>query len=329
MDFRFCKQASRESLAAAQYDPKKLTVIHSGAALLLSLVVFVLSFLLSSGIDSTGGLSGIGTRSLLELGQALLSIVSYICLPFWEIGFFAAAIGFARRESVNPRTLTTGFSRFGPVLRMYLLQALLYMAVVLACMNIASMIFAMTPFSAPLMELLLPMMEQSATVDPTQITPDMALEILQAAIPMYVIFLILFLGLCIPISYRLRMAPFAIMDDAPRARAALSASNRMMKGNCFALFRQDLRFWWYYAGLLLLTVLSVTDVLLALMGVALPVDGTVISFVIYILYLSLSLGYSWLCKAEVQTAYAHCYLAMKQTLTPPAPELPPIPKELP
>lgn len=328
MDFRNCRAAAEKSLSAAQYDPKKLTVIHAGAALLLSLVISILNLILSEGIDSTGGLAGIGTRSVLELIQSVLSIFTYIALPFWELGFVFTAIGFARQDSVSPSSLLQGFRRFGPALRLFLLQLLMYLGVMLACMNLASMVFAMTPFATPLMELMMPMLESASTEIPV-IEADLAMQIMKAAIPMYVIFFILFAAVSVPLAYRFRMSRYAVMDEAPGALAALVQSSRMMKGHRVALFRQDLRFWWYYAIQIAFSLLSAGDVFLAIAGVILPVDGLVLSFLFYTLSLALNLAFAWRYKAHVETTYACCYEVLKADIPALTPEHPPVLKEFP
>ena len=328
MDFRNCRVAADKSLSAAQYDPKKLTVIHTGAALLLWLVISILHLALSEGIATTGGLSGIGTRTVLELIQSVLSLFTYIALPFWELGFVFAVIGLARRESVTPSSLFQGFHRFGPALRLFLLQILMYTAVALACMNVASMLFAMTPFAAPLMELMMPMLESTSTELPVM-DADMAMQVMKAAIPAYVIFFILFALVSLFLSYRFRMSRYAIMDEAPGALAALVQSTRMMKGHSIALFRQDLRFWWYYAIQVILSLLSVGDIFLAMAGVVLPVNGIVLSFVFFTLSMALNLAFAWKYKAHVETAYACCYEVLKLNLPAPTPEHPPVLKEFP
>lgn len=329
MDFRCTKDAAERSLSAASYDPKKLTLLHTGAALLLSLVLTVLNLVLAKGIDTTGGLAGIGTRSVLQVIQSVLSLFSTVALPFWELGFVFAVIGFARQDTVTPGSLAEGFRRFGPALRLFLLQLVLYVGVGFACMYLSSMIFAMTPFFADMVQIMEPLLEQASTGE--LITPDLATTeaVLKAAVPMYVIFGLLFAAVAIPLAYRFRMARYAIMDDAPGALAAMSASGRMMRGNRIALFKLDLNFWWYYGAQLALSALAYGDVLLGMTGITLPVDGELLFFGFYILYLLLDLGFAWLYKAKVETAYAHCYDMLRAATPTPTPEQPPVPKQLP
>lgn len=327
MDLLCTKNRARDTLSNAACDTQKLTLLHTGAALAVSLVLTLLHLLLSRQIDTTGGLAGIGTRSVLELLQSILSLGSTIALPFWELGFLFAVIGFARQEAVTPRDFLTGFQRFAPALRLFLLQFLMYAAIAFALMNIASMLFMVTPGFTKAAELLMPMMEQSATGQLPEIEPDTAMLLLQATAPMYIIWAVLFALVGIPLAYRFRMAQFALMDGAPGALAAMGLSSRMMRGNRFSLFKLDLSFWWYYAAQAALMVLAYGDMLLAVAGITLPIDGTVLYLCFYIAYLLLNLALAWLCKARVQTTYAHCYLLLKEAAPEPKQIQSPFPKQ--
>lgn len=329
MDLLSTKNRAQASLDAAACDTQKITLLHTGAALLVSLVMTVLNLILARQIDTTGGLAGIGTRSVLQGIQSVLSLGSSIALPFWELGFLFAVIGFARQEAVTPADLLHGFRRFGPALRLFLLQSLLYAGVALACMYVASTLFMFTPAFGEVVQILQPLIEQSAAGEP--VSPDLAtMEIVvRAAVPMYVIFGVLYAAICIPLTYRFRMAQFSVMDDAPGALAAMASSNRMMRGNRMSLFKLDLHFWWYYAAQLVLALLAYGDALLAVVGITLPIDGTLLFLGFYIVYLVLNLTLAWLCKARVQTTYAHCYLLLKAAAPAPTPPQQPVPKQLP
>ena len=326
MDLLCTKNRARETLSDAACDTQKLTLLHTGAALAVSFVLTLLHLLLSRQIDTTGGLSGIGTRSVLELLQSVLSLGSTIALPFWELGFLFAVIGFARQEAVAPRDFLTGFRRFGPAVRLFILQFFMYLAIAFALMNLASMLFMATPGFSKTADLLMPMMEQYSTGEMPDMDPETAMLLLKATAPMYIIWGVLFAVIGIPLAYRFRMAHFALMDGAPGALAAMGLSSRMMRGNRFSLFKLDLSFWWYYAAQAALMVLAYGDLLLAAMGVELPIDGTVLYLIFYIAYLLLNLALAWLCKARVQTTYAHCYLRLKEAAPEPKQIQSPFPK---
>ncbi len=326
MDLRACKLDARRSLEAAGYDPKKLALIHGGAALLLSLILTVLSQVLSTGIDSTGGLAGIGTRSALMAGQSFLSLALTVAMPFWDIGFVFAGLKLARGERAEPSCLPEGFRRAGKVLRLLLLQGVIFMGVGIACMYVSSILFALTPFFAPLAELMEPYITSGLAGTMPEISLADSEKIVMAMVPMYVIFVIVFGILAIPLFYKLRMAQWAIMDDAPGAMAALAVSSRMTRGNKLSLFRLDLSFWWFYVAQVLISLLGYGDMILAAVGITLPVDGTVLFFGFYIAYILLQTLLVWQAGSYLQTTYGHCYDRLKNMAPPPVAESRPTPK---
>ena len=118
------KAAADQSLANASCDPKKLILIHSGALLALTLLLTVVDYLLEKGIGTTGGLSGMGLRSVLETVQTTLYVAQAVVLPFWQIGYVFVTMKLARGEQTGMTGLLEGFRRFGPVLRLQILTGI-------------------------------------------------------------------------------------------------------------------------------------------------------------------------------------------------------------
>ena len=317
MPLRESRNNAVRSLNAANFSGKTLGLIHSGVALAVSLALTICNMVLASFIDNTGGLAGIGTRSVLQAIQSVLSIGSTVALPFWQIGFLFACLGYARKEFVTPSSLLEGFRRFAPVLRLLLLEAVIFIAIGIACFNAAGMVIMFTPFFDTMATAMEPIMDTTVSAE-TLFADSAAMEaMLKAAIPMYVITGILFLLVAIPLSYRLRMAQFAIMDNASGALAAILGSFRMMRGNCIALFKLDLSFWWFYGLKILAAVIAYGDTLLALAGISLPGNPDVLFFIFYGIYILLELGVNWRFGAYVQTTYGHCYDMLKTNLPKP------------
>lgn len=328
MDLRTMKSAAADSLAAASYDPRKMAVLHTGAAALLSLVITLLNFLLTRSIDSTTGLAQLGNRAVLSTVQSLLSIAGMLALPFWEIGFLRVALGYVRTTQVGSGDLAEGFRRMGPVARLYLLQFGMYFLVAFGAVQVAGILFSFTPFMDRSLVAMEQMLEQTAAAGQTVLDADALTALLPTMIPLYVLFLIVFAAIAIPLFYRFRMAGFALMDDAPGARKAMGRSSRMMRGNRLRLFRLDLSFWWYYGAQLLIAGVAYLDMLLPLVGISLPLSADVLFFIAYIVHLLLQLALAWGCASQVQTTYAHCYEALKDAA--PAPPKPrPTPRNLP
>ena len=79
---RQLKAAAARSLQNAAYDPKKLVLIHTAAVLIFFAVLAVVDYLLEQQIGSTGGLSGLGTRTILATAQQVLQLSEQILIPF-------------------------------------------------------------------------------------------------------------------------------------------------------------------------------------------------------------------------------------------------------
>ncbi len=291
------KQAAIRSLSAASYPPKKLALIHGGITAAALLIVSLLELLLQQQIGATGGLSGMGTRAVLSTVQSALSMGLSIALPFWEMGLIYACLQFARGENAGADSLTEGFRRFGPLLRLTLLETAIYVAVMILAAQVSSMIFLMTPLSGGLLAAM-------ESLPETELTVETMMPLLSAAAPLYLIMAVLCLILLIPISYRFRMAGFYLLDGGHRkALAALGVSSRITAGNRLSLFKLDLSFWWYYGCIFLLAFIANADVLFRLPQWA--------SFPVYLAYLAGQLLLTWQAGAYTQTTFAHAYETLK------------------
>ena len=309
-DNRALKEYTGQVLADAAYSPKRLALIHTAVSLAATLVLAVISFILSRQIGGTGGLAGLGTRSILETVQTVLQLASTLLLPFWEVGFLYAAIRMARKEDNSPRTLAEGFRRFGAVLRLMLLRGALILAVMFLCSQAATMVYLLTPFSDSYFQLYESFMNGT---DPSVLMDDAAMQAVgESMLPMLLMAAVLAIILLIPLLYRFRQAEYVVIDQ-PRtgAIAALRASNRMMRGNCMAMFRLDLSFWWFYAAQAVLALVGYGDVILEAVGVTLPMSGDTAYFLFYLLYIGGQLLLLWKYRSAVDTAYAVAYDVLK------------------
>lgn len=316
-DRRSVKDAAVQSLSAAEYDPKKLILLHTGAVLLLSLLLTVVDYLLENAIADTGGLSGMGTRSILSTVQSCLRIGQMVALPFWQMGYTFVTMGLARRQRMQPLDLAAGFKLFFPVLRLLLLQGALYFVIAMISSYLGSFLFVLTPWSAPLTEAALALMN-SGSMD----VIDAAIEavIADAVVPLMVCYLIVFLALAAPVFYRFRMANFVLLD-APEKGAlhALRTSRSLMRGNTMTLFKLDVSFWWFYGLDLLVSILGFADTILMLLGVTLPVSADAAFFASLGIYLICQLALYWWRRNEVSTAYVLIYDALQQPQPKPVP----------
>ncbi len=283
---------------------RRTALLWAGIAAAAGLLSNLVNFLLSTRIAETGGLDGMGMRGALSTLQTALTLFVSVALPFWNMGHSAAALEMSRSHKTHPGTLLEGFRRFGPVLRFLLLQGVLYIGLMLLAVNLNSFLIMLTPLSGPLMEAMLPVMD-SASLSPDQAVLD---ALTSAMVPVMVCCAAVFLVLFIPVSYRLRMVPFLLMED-PQCGAlyAMITSAKMMRHNCLALFLLDLRFWWFYLAEVLILVLSYGDMLLPLMGITLPIQPEVAYFLFYVLALVIQVGLYTLAKNRIQVTYAKAY----------------------
>lgn len=302
------KAAAGEALAAAP-GHQKLVLISAGAAAALSLAVSALNFILQGQIAGTGGLGGLGLRSVLSTVQSLLSLAMTLVLPFWSLGYVSAVLKLSRGEGASPDTLLDGFRRLGPALRLLLLTEVLYIVLGVVCVNAGSVLFSLTPLVRPLYDLMLPML-----TDPNALEALDTGALLEAAAPMLIGCLVLFAAVAIPLSYRLRMARLRLMDDpGAGAFAALRSSSRMMKGSCLQLLRLDLSFWWFYLAEAAVMVLGYGDVLIPALGISLPMASDAAYFLFYVLGLLAQLGLYLFARNRVEVTYAKAYDALLQS----------------
>lgn len=306
---RKLKTAASVRLSQATFDPGKLALLHS-LALAGMLILDLVFYLLDLQIAKTGGLAGMGTRAALESVQMVLNLAYSLALPFWQVSFALCALNLARGKAATPGNFTAGFRRFGPVLRLFLVEAVIYFFVILVAANIASVIFVMTPYADRMLGAMEPMME-AGVMDETMVE-----TLLPHMTPMYIIMIPVLVALCVPVFYRLRFVRFAVMDEhGMGALAAVRLSWGMSRGNRRKLFMIDLSFWWYY--LLQGIALALTDggYYLELLGITLPMPQIVTTLIFRTVGIGVSLFTAWRYQSYVEATFATAYDTI---LTPPS-----------
>ena len=314
-DRRNLKAAAQDSLARANYDPKKLILIHTGATLLVSAVLMVLDYLLAQGIGATGGLGGLQTRAILTTAQSVLQLAQTVALPFWQVGCLYAALRIARGEAASPDSLLQGFRRFGSVLRLQLLNGAILLGLLMVCGYAAGFLFMMTSWGKEMMAQLTLLAESGIDLSDTEALETIIYSALtDYIIPLILIYCGLFLLVAVPIFFRMRFASYIIMDGETRAMAAIRISRQITKGNCIKLFKLDLSFWWFYALEVLLAAVCYGDLLLGELGFALPWSGTVSYFLCFGLYAAGQLALHYACRSQVEVTYAHAYGSLRSPI---------------
>lgn len=294
-------------------EPQKIVLIYTGILLGVSAFSTVAQYLLGSGISQTGGLRNLGLRSMLSTVSNILPIAQYIILLCLGLGFAAAALRIARGKFASPMTLKAGFERFWPLAKCTLLQGLILLAVGFGSFYLAMAIYMFSPFSEGFFTIITPLLADESILSTGIPVLDEAtsLALMDQMWPMFIIFGILFLALAIPVTYRYRLVNYLIIDrPGIGAFAALRTSNSLMKGNKRRFFRLDLGFWWYYVLLSLASVVCYGDLVLAMLGISLPLSPTVSYFLFYALFLAADFGIYWFSLNRVEVTYALAYDAL-------------------
>lgn len=297
--------ASRSRLARAGYSPTRLAFYHIGLTTALNLVLLVVDKLLSLQIADTGGLGGMGLRSTLESVEMVLQLGLLAFVVFWDMSYLHLTLRWARGQEAGPTDLMEGLRRFGPVLRGYLLKTVIAVVVFMVVMQLSSILYAFTPMSDSVTDMLMRMM-----TDP-DFVPDEA-----ALMDFYMVYLPVMLlvaaVLGIPIAYRLRMMDFALMDEPKTgAFSALRTSIFMMRGNCKKLLMLDLRFWWFYLLQVLAVGITYLDMILAAAGVQTGMDSQTLFYLCGIVGLAFQVVLMTFGRNVVYTSYASVYESLK------------------
>lgn len=313
-DRKELKQTAARRLQAASYPAKKLILIHSAVALGAALLVQILTYLIDGQISAHSGLSGVQTRAMLETAASALRMIYTALSPFWSIGLIHSALRLSRGHAAYPHTLAEGFRRFGPVLRLELMQLLIFGILAFAAMYASSILFTFTPAGMAFAQMLEPMILSGEFTDYMQlmeaIPQQTILDLYKVVLP---IFGVLALVLLVPAAYRLRMASYLVMDrSGTGAWKAIRTSGRIMRRKGFRLFLLDLSYWWYYVLSALVALPAYADLLLPKLGIPVPMEEGLLALVGYGVYAVLLLCLEVAAQPKRQTVYALAFDALTE-----------------
>lgn len=282
----------------------QLVLIHTGVIVLISLLSNGLHFYLDEQISSTGGLSGLGTRSMLQTLQTMLQYASTLFAPFWSAGFLTVSMIWAANGLPQSKDLLYGFRRFRSILSYELLLCLMCFFVIMGSGYLTGFLFSFTPFAAPLIELLEPVVN-SGTMDLSVIPED---QLIAAYLPFLIMWILVMIIPLTRLLYTLRLSLYFLLDhpDMSAIRAMMTSSGAM-RGRKFQMFKLDLSFWWYYLLESLLVIVCYLDMILPLFGISLPFSETFGYFLFLALYGILQIILHIWKKPEVATSYALAY----------------------
>lgn len=293
-------------------EPQKLITAYTGFTVLLSAFVTVANYWLGLQIDGTGGLGQLGTRAVFSTAQMVLPMVQSVMLLCLELGYLHGMMRITRGQYADHTDLKMGFHRFGPLLRMTLLQAFIYFGIGVITFYFSMQLYMLTPWAESLYTILEPVVSTANIIDPTYVLDEATLmQATDAMLPMFILYGILYGVLAVILSYRFRMASYALLDN-PQAGglAALRESRKMMRRNGWKLFCVDISFWWFHGLTALASVICYGDVLLPMVGITLPFNDTVAYFLFYGLYLAVLFVTQYFLRNRVECAYVVAYEAI-------------------
>lgn len=297
----------------------KLVLIHTAVTAGVSLLLMIVTWF-SQYIAPEGGLSNMGTQTLLSTGQTLLQLLSMIAVPFWDAGLIFCTLRLLQGRSNTPGTLTEGFRRWGPVAASLGIRGLIYFLTTMVCSFVSSIFLSCLPLPPSVLE------ELTAFVEAPSLPLSSGVRI----------FLVLYLviygaSLCvllIPKLYQHRLVAYKIMDDEPcGGPQAVLHSRILMKGNRRKLLLLDLSFWWFYLLQLGISIFSTGNLILPEMGITLPMSAEVAAWVFPIAALLVRLALFWFAKPKLAVSYGLFYQKVyAESLKEPEP---PKPKRMP
>ena len=303
-----CQQAVR---LTSDGSGKRLALLSAGAVAIANLLLMLMSSLIDFFLKDATGLDAIDQRASLMTIQSTLQLVVTVASPFWTYGFYKVALDLSREEAPDKETLLYGFRRFWPLLRFLLLETLIVTVLTALAALLSSFIYTSLPFGrAAIAEAEAAFAEaQKVTSDPDALqalTDPILISLLKKIWPMYLLMAALIGVILVPWLYRLRMAPFYILDGENRAAYAMALSRQKLQGYRLSWFLLDLRWWWYY-GLMILAAAALY--LPNIIG-----GGQLLFWGITLASCCLQVLLQWQFLPRVQTSYALAYEHLRKKL---------------
>lgn len=290
-------------------EPKKLVYYYAGIGMALSLLVTLANLWLDNQISGTGGLGNLGTRAVFATAQQVIPLLSSFVAMCLELGYLSGMMRISRGQYADHTDLKVGFQKFWPLLRLTLLQGLIYIALGILAVQIAAVIFTMSPWSEPMMNAI---MELGIT-DATALDEATMIYLMGFAGPMYIIAGVVYLIILLPFMFKMRMSYFCLLDDPKgRAMAAIRSSNKMMRRRFVPMLKIDLSLWPYYLATILMYVLMYGDLLLAALGISVPMDAILFSLLLFGAALIVQFVIQITLRNRVEATYLMAYEQLRE-----------------
>lgn len=305
MDHRDWKAEAANDLRQPNYSPRKIVLIHTGTVAALSVLLSLIGLLLSIVADHAGGgLSGMGTQTLLATVQTALPLLVLLVEPFWNVGIQQAALHYGENRTVSPRDLLGGFYRWKPIVTSTLMIAVLYLGRVFIASFLSNQIMTFTPFATKILEAAKAQMN-NPELDIITLMGD---DLIPFAFTYALVTLGVFTALALPVYYRYRFVNFILLEQPGMGgMQAMFISRAMTQGRRKELFKLDLSFWWFYLAELLIAALCYGDVVLTLAGVELSVSPVAASWLFLLLALGAQIALHCFAKPILEVSWAKAY----------------------
>lgn len=290
-------------------EPKKLIYTYAGISLTISLVMFLANLWLDDQISGTGGLGNIGTRAVFSTVQQVMPILSGMVVMCLDLGFLGGLMRISRGQYADHTDMKVGFRKFWPLVRLSMLQTLIYVAIGIIAFQLGSLIFTFTPWAGQVMDLVLPKFESAGAA----MDEAMAMELLGYMVPMLLVILVTFLVILVPFLHRMRMALFCLLDDPRgRAMAAIRDSSRMMRRRFGQMLKIDLSLWFYYVATAVAFLVLWLDVIFAILEIPFPMNGELFAMVLLGASLVVQFAIHVFLRPAADMTYLTVYNALKE-----------------
>ena len=277
-----------------------------------NILTLILEIIVSKAMVGTGGLAGMQTRAILETVLYLVPLLGAVLLPIWQIGVVRIAISANRRRQIAPKELLKGFARLGPILLSSLILGFALMAVIMTCVNIASVIFSFSPLGNDATMFIASYMGEE--MDYAALMEKIPMDQLLAKLaPAYILAAVIGIPAVYFVWCKFRMTNYVLLDDEKTGVIkSILKSVAMSARQFWAFLVLDLGFWWYYLLMALVTAAGFADLILPALGV--KADPEVLRYAGLAVNYLLSLLVAWLLQPRVELTYAAAYDALNRQL---------------
>ena len=296
-------------------EPQKVVLIYAAILAAAALVGNLAGYLLDGQISQAVGLQGMNTRAVLSTANVVVTIVQLLLVEGLALGYCAAMLRIARGQYASGSTLKAGLERLWLLVRTRLLEGVILTAMSFALCMVVVNIYMLTPFSNRLVLSMVPLVEAG------ELTTDAMLSLWSTAYQVLLPVTILYVAALIPLLWYFsavyRLVDYLLIEKPQLgALGALRESRRRMRGSKRMLLRIDLSFWWYYLLQAATKALLYPGLILAALGVTLPVSPIVFLVAALVIYLAADFAVRYFFSNRVAVTYALFY----DSLCPKEPE---------